>query len=82
MAVKKSIRIQQEIEKMEGKIANYQSKLADLKKEKIDAENSEMITMVRDLNCKPNELQGILKAIKNGDLDYLLQHMDNEEKTA
>lgn len=80
--MKKSEKLQQEIERTEEKIAVLQRRLADLKREKIEAENAEYVEMIRDLDCKPNEVQALLRAIKTGDMDYLLKHMQKQEKSA
>lgn len=80
--MKKSEKVQQEIERTEEKIAVLQRRLADLKREKIEAENAEYVEMIRDLDCKPNEVQALLRAIKTGDMDYLLKHMQKQEKSA
>ncbi|MEM1486423.1 DUF4315 family protein (plasmid) [Oscillospiraceae bacterium PP1C4] len=80
--MKKSEKIQGEIEKTEEKIALLQTRIKELQRDKAEAVDAELLNMVKMINCQPHELQAILKAIKNGDLDYLVEHMEKQEKTA
>lgn len=73
--MKKSEKIQQEIESSESKIFALQARVVELKREKVNTENAELVSMVRDLDCCPGELKEILRAIKAGDLDFLMEHM-------
>ena len=55
MAKNKIERIDQEIEKTREKIAEYQEKLKTLEAQKTEAENLEIVQMVRALRMTPAE---------------------------
>ena len=56
MAKNKIERIDQEIEKTREKIAEYQEKLKTLEAQKTEAENLEIVQMVRALRMTPAQL--------------------------
>ena len=60
MAKNKIERIDQEIAKTREKIAEQQEKLKDLEAQKTEAENLEIIQMVRDLRMTPAQLSAML----------------------
>ena len=57
---KSQIRIDQEIEKTREKIAEYQEKLKTLETQKTEAENLEIVQMVRALRMTPAQLNAML----------------------
>ena len=59
MAKNKIERIDQEIEKTREKIAEYQEKLKTLEAQKTEAENLEIVQMVRALRMTPAQLNAI-----------------------
>ena len=60
MAKNKIERIDQEITKVREKIAEYQEKLKALEAQKIEAENLEIVQMVRALRMTPAQLSTML----------------------
>ena len=60
MAKNKIERIDQEIEKTREKIAEYQEKLKTLEAQKTEAENLEIVQMVRALRMTPAQLSAML----------------------
>ena len=60
MAKNKIQRIDQEIAKVREKIAEYQDKLKTLEAQKTEAENLEIIQMVRALRMTPTQLSAML----------------------
>ena len=60
MAKNKIERIDQEISKTREKIAEQQEKLKDLEAQKTEAENLEIVQMVRALRMTPAQLSAML----------------------
>ena len=60
MAKNKIQRIDQEIAKVREKIAEYQDKLKTLEAQKTEAENMEIVQMVRALRMTPAQLSAML----------------------
>ena len=60
MAMNKIERIDQEIAKTREKIAEYQEKLKALEAQKTEAENLEIVQMVRTMRMTPHELSAML----------------------
>ena len=60
MAKNKIQRIDQEIAKVREKIAEYQDKLKNLEAQKTEAENLEIVQMVRALRMTPAQLSAML----------------------
>ena len=60
MAKNKIERIDQEIAKTREKIAEQQEKLKDLEAQKTEAENLEIVQMVRTLRMTPAQLSAML----------------------
>ena len=50
MAISKSAKIQAEIEKVKAKIAEQQARLKELEQKKLEAENSEIVDIVRGMS--------------------------------
>ena len=66
MAVSKSAKIEAEIEKVKAKIAEQQNKLKELEQRKIEAENSEIVDMVRGMSVSLTELPLLLEKLRSG----------------
>ena len=60
MAANKIDRINREIEKTREKITEYQNKLKGLEAQKTEAENLEIVQMVRALRLTPEQLNAML----------------------
>ncbi len=78
MAKNKIERIDQEIAKVREKIAEYQEKLKALEVQKTEAENLEIVQMVRALRMTPEQLSAMLSG---GTLPGMAAH-DEQEDTA
>lgn len=55
-------RIDKEIQKTREKITEYQNKLKELQAQKTEAENLQIIQMVRSMRLTPQELSQLLKS--------------------
>ena len=62
MAKNKIQRIDQEIARVREKIAEYQGKLKTLEAQKTEAENLEIVQMVRALRLTPDQLSVMLSS--------------------
>ena len=78
MAKNKIERIDQEITKVREKIAEYQEKLKALEVQKTEAENLEIVQMVRALRMTPAQLSAMLSG---GRIPGMAAH-DEQEDTA
>ena len=72
MAKNKIERIDQEIEKTREKIAEYQEKLKTLEAQKKEAENLDIVQMVRALRMNPAQLNAMLSGGMNNGRDTAL----------
>ena len=66
MAISKSAKIQAEIEKVTTKINEQQARLKELEQKKLEAENSEIVEIVRGMSVSLTDLPVLLQAIKSG----------------
>ena len=66
MAISKSAKIQAEIEKVTGKINEQQARLKELEQKKLEAENSEIVEIVRGMSVSLTDLPVLLQTIKSG----------------
>lgn len=66
MAISKSAKIQAEIEKVTAKINEQQARLKELEQKKLEAENSEIVEIVRGMSVSLTDLPTLLQTIKNG----------------
>ena len=66
MAVTKSAKIEAEIEKVKAKIAEQQTRLKELEQKKLEAENSEIVDMVRGMSVSLTELPLLLEKLRSG----------------
>ena len=60
MAMNKIQRIDREIEKTREKITEYQNKLKGLEAQKTEAENLQIVQLVRSMRLSPQELTSML----------------------
>ena len=60
MAMNKIERLDREIQKTREKITEYQNKLKELTAQKTEAENLQIVQMVRAMNLTPQELTAML----------------------
>ena len=66
MATTKSMKIQAEIDKVKAKIAEQQARLKELEKNKLEAENSEIVDIVRGMSIPLTELPLLFEKLKSG----------------
>ena len=66
MATTKSMKIQAEIDKVKAKISEQQTRLKELEQKKLEAENSEIVEIVRGMSVSLTDLPVLLQTIKNG----------------
>ena len=65
MAVSKSQKIQAEIDKVKAKISEQQARLKELEKNKQEAENSEIVDIVRGMSISLEELPLVLQRLRD-----------------
>ncbi len=82
MAANKIDRINREIEKTREKITEYQNKLKGLEAQKTEAENLQIVQLVRSMRLSPQELTAMLKngAIPGMTPAPVLSGADNDEQ--
>ena len=66
MAISKSAKIEAEIEKVKAKIAEQQARLKELEQKKHEAENSEIVDIVRGMSIPLAELPLLFEKLKGG----------------
>ena len=66
MATTKSMKIQAEIDKVKAKISEQQARLKELEKNKQEAENREIVDIVRGMSISLEELPLVLQKLKDG----------------
>ena len=64
MATTKSAKIEAEIEKVKGKIAEQQARLKELEQRRTEAENSEIVDIVRGMSIPLAELPLLFEKLK------------------
>lgn len=67
MAVSKSQKIQAEIDKVKAKISEQQARLKELEQKKLEAENSEIVDIVRGMSVSLAELPLVLQRLRAGE---------------
>ena len=81
MATTKSAKIEAEIEKVKAKIAEQQTKLKELEQRKLEAENSEIVDIVRGMSIPLAELPLLFEKLKGGGaLGQSVPKSEDEEK--
>ncbi len=82
MAVSKSAKIGAEIEKVKAKITEQQDRLKELEQKKLEAENSEIVEMVRGMSVSLADLPDLLKKLKASSLGQVVPKSEpaNEEE--
>ena len=66
MATSKSAKIQTEIEKVKAKITEQQVRLKELEQKKMEAENTEIVDIVRGMSISLEELPLVLQRLRDG----------------
>ena len=83
MQNKKVLKIEKEIQKTREKITEQQNKLKELEMQKAEAENLEIVQMVRSLHMTPAELsvflaKGVIPDAPADENEYM-EDIENEE---
>ena len=71
----KSEKLKKNIEKLKEKMLELEIQIEDLEKQKIQAENDEIVQAVRSINVQPEELKYILKAIQDKNVKAIIEKM-------
>ena len=66
MAISKSAKIQAEIEKVTAKITEQQARPKELEQKKLEAENCEIVDIVRGMSVSLSELPVLLQQLRSG----------------
>ena len=81
MATAKSMKIQAEIDKVKAKISEQQTRLKELEQKKLEAENSEIVEIVRGMSIPLAELPLLFEKLKDGGaLGQSVPKSEDEEK--
>lgn len=75
----KSEKLKKNIEKLKEKMLELEIQIEDLEKQKIQAENDEIVQAVRSINVQPEELKYILKAIQDKNVKAIIEKMKKEK---
>ena len=67
MATTKSAKIKAEIEKVKAKIVEQQARLKELEQRKVEAENSEIVDIVRGMSIPLADLPLVLQRLRAGE---------------
>ena len=62
-------KVNNEIEKIETQIVLLQTRLRDLKSQRTQLENAEMIAAIRNANFNAEDMLAVIQAVKNGGTD-------------
>ena len=84
MTNKKVLKIEKEIQKTREKITEQQNRLKELEMQKTEAENLEIVQMVRSLHMTPAELseflaKGVIPDNESITENEYMEDMENEE---
>ena len=66
MAITKAAKVEAEIEKVKGKISEFQIRLRELEQKKTEIENTEIVGVVRGMNISIEELAVMLQTVRSG----------------
>ena len=67
MAISKSAKIMAEMEKVKAKISDQQTRLKELEQKHKEAENEEIVDIVRGMSISLEELPLVLQRLRAGD---------------
>ena len=79
MAASKSQKIQTEIDKVKTKISEQQARLKELEQKHREAENEEIVDIVRGMSISLTDLPLLLQSIQNGGKAALGQSVPKSE---
>ena len=73
-------KIEQEIDKLKGKVALYQTRCRELEQQKRELENTEIVGVVRSMDVSTDELAEVLRALRSG-APLPQNHLNKEDNT-
>ena len=80
MAVSKSAKIWAEMEKVKAKINEQQARLKELEQKHREAENEEIVDIVRGMSVSLDELPALLRQLRDGPSGHRVQkHGEGKE---
>ena len=76
----KIAKINTEIDKTKAKIAELQTRVRELERQRTEAENTEIVELVRGVDATPQELAAFIRAFReNGGTFSLLQKQEDHQ---
>ena len=81
MAISKSAKIMAEMEKVKAKIAEQQTRLKELEQKHREAENEEIVDIVRGMSISLSDLPALLQTMKAGGLGQNVPKSDGKGET-
>ena len=81
MAVSKSAKIWAEMEKVKAKISEQQARLKELEQKHREAENEEIVDIVRGISVSLDELPALLRQLRDGSGHGVQKPGERKEET-
>lgn len=81
MAVSKSAKIWAEMEKVKSKISEQQARLKELEQKHREAENEEIVDIVRGMSVSLDELPALLRQLRDGSGHGVQRPGERKEET-
>lgn len=81
MAVSKSAKIWDEMEKVKAKINEQQARLKELEQKHREAENEEIVDIVRGMSVSLDELPALLRQLRDGSGHGVQKPGERKEET-
>lgn len=82
LAISKSAKIKAEMDKVRAKITDQQAKLKELEQKHREAENEEIVDIVRGMSISLSDLPGLLQAMKGGASGQSVPKVPDKEESA
>ena len=82
MAVSKSAKIWAEMEKVKAKINEQQARLKELEQKHREAENEEIVDIVRGMSVSLDELPALLRQLRDGSGHGVQKPGERKEETS
>jgi len=81
MAISKSAKIMAEMEKVKAKISDQQARLKELEQKHKEAENEEIVDIVRGMSVSLDELPALLRQLRDGSGHGVQKPGERKEET-
>jgi major membrane immunogen (membrane-anchored lipoprotein) len=81
MAISKSAKIWAEMEKVKAKIGEQQARLKELEQKHREAENEEIVDIVRGMSVSLDELPALLRQLRDGSGHGVQKPGERKEET-